>query len=200
MAISNTELSKYPALYKTVKGIALITFLIGAFTVIDFYLPSDTKTTQILDTEVKEGNANDLFPHRQFLLITRQGIIEVEPKYSDQIHANMTLEIHTSRIYSVLKRYVFYENGQKQLEVAPENIFALDALFAKILLLSIFTLIYTHPKYWMIAISLINVIIAIIFSGIPKLYIVLILIAGATIAFSISLYIGMQQEKRRQME
>jgi hypothetical protein len=42
----------------------------------------------------------------------------------------------------------------------------------------------------MIELNMVNVVIALIFSGIPKIYILVILVVSATIAFIISLYAG----------
>lgn len=154
----------YPFLYGLFKVLAGILSLIGMFLLIDYYQPADVLSDVVTQKEVEVSASGKV----AYTIYMYAGIVEVEQEAFQQIVPGMEVEHHFSKWFEIEKG-IRFTHAEGDIWIYPENIFTLDAFFAKLLLASLFTLLFRFPSFWMVAITLIDVIVLLVFSGLPFL-------------------------------
>ena len=88
-----------------------------------------------------------------------------------------------SPLLNIPKKFELLQQSTPIYEWSASGMYVYNGLFAKILLLSVFVILYREPRYWMVALVFLNGIIALTFSGIPPQWIAWILIGGSLLLF-----------------
>lgn len=177
------EKEAYPHIYKWIKILSGIITTIGAILLIDYYQPPIIEYDTVLDTRVEVSAAGRV----AYLITTNNGQLAVSRKDYQQIASGMTVERHVSIWFTIpIGTKLIPQNG-KALWIGPNNIYTLAAFFPKLLLASLFTLVFRSPAYWMVSITLLDVIIILVFSGLPFLVIFLGGFVVALVLFVFSL-------------
>lgn len=172
----------YPLLYWSFKALAAAISLVGAILLIDYYQPSIVTTDTVIEKEVDVSVSGKV----SYTVFTYSGILEVDQEEYQAIQSGMVVERHYSKWFDI-KKGIRFSLDEDSLWIYTENIYTLNAFFAKLLLASIFTVLFQFPAFWMVAITLIDVIVLLVFSGLPFMVIFLSGFVLATVIFVFSL-------------
>lgn len=177
------EKDAYPHIYNWIKILSGLITVVGAILLVDYYQPPIINYDAVLDTQVEVSAAGRV----AYLITTNNGQLAVSKNDYQQIIPGMTVERHVSTWFAIsIGTKLIPPNGEA-LWIGPNNIYTLAAFFPKLLLASIFTLVFRSPAYWMVSITLLDVIILLVFSGLPFLVIFLSGFVIALILFVLSL-------------
>lgn len=153
----------YPVLYWVLKGLSLVLTAIGLLLLVDYYQPSRITADTVIRKEVDVSMGGKV----SFTVFTYAGPVDVTQETYKEISSGMTMERHYSKWMDIPKGIRFNAPDEEVFWVRPENIYALDAFFAKLLLASLFTLVFVAPSFWMVAITLIDIVVLLVVSGLP---------------------------------
>lgn len=171
------RLKDYRSAYLLIKGMAWITFLIGLLATIDFYMPANTEQYKITALEI--NTAKSLDSDWALLVHTPSKTFHFRLDLYPQLRPGMILILKKSRFFGIPRAYEFYDASHLRYFMKAQGLYNFNGLFPKLLLLSIFTILYRNPRYWMVGLVFINIVIALLISGIPRQTILWLLVAGS---------------------
>lgn len=161
-----THLTKedYPFAYYLVKVVAGLITLWGAILVIDWYIPGEITSTPVVDMYIKPSTSGF---DPSFFIITSRDTFSVKPDMFNQIKKGMTIRKDKSRFLGIDKQMELQINPYQTERLRLDNIFMLNGFFPKFLLLSIFAFLFARPSVWMIGVTALNMVVVLVFSGLP---------------------------------
>ncbi len=191
------RLKNYPGAYRIIKGMAWITFLTGLLATLDFYMPGNTESYEITSLEFKTETG--LNSDMGLIVHTKSKAFNFPLDLYPQLRPGLTLLLKKSRIFGIPRSYAFYDASQLRYSMKASGLFDYNGLFPKLLLLSIFSILYRNPRYWMVALVFINFVIALIISGIPRQAILWLLVAASIGTFIFNqIMISRRQNTKKQ--
>ncbi len=178
------RLKDYRGAYLLIKSMAWITFLTGLLATLDYYMPANTENYKItaLEFNTEKGLDSDM----GLIVHTKSKTFSFPLDVYPYLRPGMTLLLKKSHIFGVPRSYEFYDASQWRYTMKAEGLYNFNGLFPKLLLLSIFSILYRNPRYWMVGLVFINFVIALIISGIPPQLILWLLVAGSLAIFIIN--------------
>lgn len=183
---------QYPHFYVAIKVIAFFQCLLGAALTIDYYNTSLIQEDIVIDKRIEKSPSSGV----AYVIVTANSDFTVSRVQYQKIQRGVVLQRLQSRWFHLSKGILIGTNQEGQpIHIAPENIYALDAFFAKLLLASLFALVFVTPSYWMVAITGINIVVVLIFTGLPFL---LVFGMGLLVAILIFAFTMWQQFKKPQ--
>jgi len=191
------RLKDYRSAYLLIKGMAWITFLTGLLATLDFYMPGNTESYEItsLEFNTEAGLDSDM----GLIVHTKSKTFNFPLDLYPHLRPEMILVLKKSRIFGVPRSYEFYDGSQLRHSMEATGLYDFNGLFPKLLLLSIFSILYRNPRYWMVGLVFINIVIALIISSIPRQTILWLLVAGSIGTFVFNqIMISRRQNTKKQ--
>jgi len=171
------RLQDYRSAYLLIKGMAWITFLTGLIATIDFYMPANTERYKITALEFNTSKSFD--SDLGLLVHTQSKTFHFPMDLYPQLQPGMILILKKSRFFRIPRSYEFYDASHLRYFMKAQGLYNFNGLFPKLLLLSIFTILYRNPRYWMVGLVFINFVIALLISGIPRQTVLWLLVSGS---------------------
>ncbi len=191
------RLKDYRSAYLLIKSMAWITFLTGLLATLDFYMPGNAESYEIISLEFNTESGLD--SDMGLIVHTRSKTFNFPLDLYPHLRPGMTLVLKKSRIFAVPRSYQFYDASQLRYSMEATGLYDFNGLFPKLLLLSIFGILYRNPRYWMVGLVFINFVIALIISGIPRQAILWMLVAGSVGTFIFNqIMISRRQNTKKQ--
>lgn len=149
------DLRAYRIFYKNIKAIALILTLTATIYLIDFYLPNTIYYTHVIEKDIT--NLSGKLSTYKAVIFTERGHIIIKSDLYKKINIGDPVLYRYSKILKWDKgiQITLLDGDLKLLQ--PFNLFAWNALFAKLMLISLFTLLFKNPGFWMVSFTIISV-------------------------------------------
>ena len=183
--ISHITRQEYPVAYYVLKSVAGVITLWAALLVADWYIPGQYSEDRVIETFTIDPSSESA---REYWVITELDTISVERGTFNQIQQGMTIRSERSQILGKYKWMELDIGPDETTRIRLSNIFLLNGFFAKFLLTSIFTLVFLTPTYWMISLLALDVVVVLVFSGLPMVLVFGIVFILAVIVFGFQLY------------
>lgn len=184
----------FPAFHYMIKGMALVTVIIGAIWTTDYYWPEKTEVHEITNSGF-HAVGKGISKQASYFVISEGDTIDIPSRAYELAVPGRELVMHYTGLFGVFKGLEINSRYGQEGRAGPENRYTLNAFFPKLLLTSLFALLFLRPKYWMSALAWVNSVVALIFSGMPMLTMVLVVMLVAFIAFGIMMYLEYGQKR-----
>lgn len=188
------DMRPFPAFHYMIKGMALVTFIVGAIWTTDYYWPEKTVVHEISGSgfyPVGKG----ISKQASYYVISEGDTIDIPRRAFEMAMPGRQLVVHYTGLFGVFKGLEIHSQNRQEGRAGPENRYTLNAFFPKLLVTSLFALLFVRPKYWMSALAWINSVVALIFSGMPMLLMILLVMLVAFIAFGIMMWLEYGQKR-----
>lgn len=182
------DMRPFPAFHYMIKVMALVTVIIGAIWTTDYYWPEKTEVHEITNSgyyAVGKG----ITKQASYFVISEGDTIDIPQRAFNLANPGRDLVMHYTGLFGEFKGLEIHSRSGLEGRAGPENRYTLNSFFPKLLLTSLFALLFLRPKYWMSALAWINSVVALVFSGMPMLTMVLLVMLVAFIAFAVMMYL-----------
>jgi hypothetical protein len=176
------DLKNYTGFYVFIKTLSGVFVVLGLLFLLDYYLPGFSREEIIVASKLSGVGAES----QEYILNTGGIDFRVEIQYKAvELEKDLAITVSYSKVFGFIKDIKITDKSYLEIRTIFNNIFLGKAFFAKILLLSIFTLLNRRPRYWMIVMTLFNIPVIVVFTIVDQSIMQNVVLMGLLIAGSV---------------
>lgn len=174
------DLRNHPVIYQLFKMLALANVVVGIILLTDFYLPYVTHTEEVVEKKIKMEVLGDGSALLTFQVITSQHVIDAGDKAYSRLQEGDSIWVNYTSLFEKPLGFHYLYDTQRHFAGLSYGIYTWGGFMPKIMIASLFTLLFVKPKHWMAGVTLINSVIMIYLIFIHSWF----LIGAATVSFA----------------